>query len=55
MKTPNRPSGGKVILYTAIGIGAFAIIAVILFSGFSLGTLNETPSNPFGPGEGPPR
>lgn len=46
---------GRVIVYAAIGIGAFAIIAIIFFSGFSLGPLTETASNPLGPGEGPPR
>jgi hypothetical protein len=55
MESSKKASRGKVILYAAIGIGAFAIIASILFSGFSIGILTETPSNPFGPGEGPPR
>jgi hypothetical protein len=46
---------GRVIVYAAIGIGAFAIIVIILFSGFSLGQLTGTVSNPFGLGEGPPK
>ncbi len=43
----------RLLIYTAIGIGAFAVIAIILFSGFSVGTLTETASNPFGPTEPP--
>lgn len=37
-----------------IGIVVGAIIVIILFSGFSIGTL-DTARNPFGPGEGPPK
>jgi hypothetical protein len=48
-----KPSRSKVIVFAAIGIGAFAVIAIILFSGFSIGTLTETDSNPFGPAEPP--
>jgi hypothetical protein len=50
-----KASQGKVIVFAAVGIGAFTIIAIILFSGFSLGRLTGTVSNPFGPGEGPPK
>ncbi|HEX6280830.1 MAG TPA: hypothetical protein VFZ67_01245 [Nitrososphaera sp.] len=53
MKSSKKAPRG--IVYAAIGIGAFAIIAIILFSGFSLGPLTETPSNPLGPGEGAPK
>lgn len=48
-----KPSRSKVIVFAAIGIGAFAIIAIILFSGFSIGSLTNTGSNPFGPPEPP--
>jgi hypothetical protein len=48
-----KPSRSKLIVFAAIGIGAFAIIAIILFSGFSMGTLTDTGSNPFGSGEAP--
>ncbi len=48
-----KTSQGKVIAFASIGIGAFAIIAIILFSGFSIGSLTDTGSNPFGPGEPP--
>ncbi len=48
-----KSSRSKVIVFAAIGIGAFAIIAIILFSGFSIGSLTNTGSNPFGPPEPP--
>lgn len=53
MESPKKGSRSRVIIYAAIGIGVFAVTAIILFSGFSMGTLTETPSNPFGPGEDP--
>ena len=43
----------RVVVYAAIGIAAFALIAIILFSGFSTGTLTQTASNSFGPAEPP--
>ncbi len=48
-----KPSQSKVIIFAGIGIGAFVIIAIIFFSGFSIGSLTDTGSNPFGPGEPP--
>lgn len=53
MKSSKKASRSKLILFAAIGIGAFAIIAIILFSGFSRGSLTDTGSNPFGPPEPP--
>jgi hypothetical protein len=53
MESPKKGSRSRVVIYAAIGIGVFAVIATILFSGFSIGTLTETGSNPFGPGEPP--
>ncbi|MDQ3853537.1 MAG: hypothetical protein M3299_11955 [Thermoproteota archaeon] len=53
MERSKKSSRSKVIVFAAIGIGAFAIIAIILFSGFSIGTLTDTGSNPFGQGEPP--
>ena len=53
MESSNKASRSKVIVFAAIGIGAFAIIAILLFSGFSRGPLTDTASNPFGPGEPP--
>ena len=55
MKSSKKLSQSKVIVFAAVGIGAFAIIAIILFSGFSIGTLTDRGSNPFGPGEPTPR
>ena len=48
-----KRSQSKAIAFASIGIGAVAIIAIILFSGFSIGTLTDTGSNPFGPPEPP--
>ncbi|MDQ3854658.1 MAG: hypothetical protein M3299_17705 [Thermoproteota archaeon] len=53
MESSKKASRSKVIVFVVIGIGAFAIIAIILFSGFSIGSLAGTGSNPFGPGEPP--
>ena len=53
MESSKKGSRSRLFVYTAIGIGAFAVIAIILFSGFSVGTLTETASNPFGPGTPP--
>jgi hypothetical protein len=53
MKSSKKASQSKVIMFTAIGIGAFAIIAIVLFSGFSMGTLTDTASNPSGPTKPP--
>jgi hypothetical protein len=57
MANSKKQVRGRIVVYAAIGIAAFAIIAVILFSGFSRGTLTQTGSNPFGPddGGGPPK
>ncbi|MDQ4101817.1 MAG: hypothetical protein M3115_06485 [Thermoproteota archaeon] len=53
MENPKKGSRNRVAIFAAIGIGAFAIFAIILFSGFSIGTLTETTPTPFGEG-GPP-
>ncbi|MDQ4066800.1 MAG: hypothetical protein M3114_04360 [Thermoproteota archaeon] len=53
MESPKKGSRGRLFIYAAIGIAAFAVIAIILFSGFSIGTLTDTDSNPFGPAEPP--
>lgn len=53
MESPNKGSRSRIIVYAAIGIAAFAVIAVILFSGFSIGTLTGTTQTPFG-AEGAP-
>ncbi len=45
----------RVIIYAAIGIGAFVIVAVILFSGFSIDRLPERAFTPSGPGLAPTR
>ncbi|MDQ3851651.1 MAG: hypothetical protein M3299_02335 [Thermoproteota archaeon] len=57
MANSKKQVRSKAVVYAAIGIAAFAIIAVILFSVLSRGTLTETGSNPFGPdnGSGPPK
>ena len=53
MGSSKKASKSKVVLFAAIGIGAFAIIAIILFSGFSIGTLTGMSPTPFD-AEGPP-
>lgn len=53
MESANKGSRNRAIIYAAIGIAAFAVIAIILFSGFSIGTLTGTTPTPFG-AEGPP-
>lgn len=53
MESPKKGSRGRLFIYAAIGIAAFAVIAIVLFSGFSIGTLTGTDSNPFGPAEPP--
>lgn len=55
MESSRKASRGRVIVYAAIGIGAFAIIAIILFSEFSIDRLPETASSPSGPGLAPTR
>ncbi len=53
MESPKKGSSGRLFIYAAIGIAAFAVIAIIFFSGFSIGTLTGTTPTPFG-AEGPP-
>ncbi len=53
MESSNKDSRRRPIIYAAIGIAAFAVIAVILFSGFSIGTLTGTAPTPIGV-SGPP-
>lgn len=53
MESPKKGSHSRVVIYAGIGIGAFAVIAIILFSGFSIGPLTDRASNPFGTGEPP--
>ena len=53
MTSSKKGLRSRVVVYTAIGIAAFALIAIILLSGFSIGTLTQTASNPFGPAEPP--
>ncbi|MDP9016027.1 MAG: hypothetical protein M3M87_04645 [Thermoproteota archaeon] len=53
MERSNKGSRNRVVIYAGIGIAAFVVIAVILFSGFSIGTLTGTTPTPFG-AEGPP-
>jgi hypothetical protein len=53
MESSSIGSRNRAVIYAAIGIAAFAVIAIILFSGFSIGTLTGTTSNPFG-ATGPP-
>jgi hypothetical protein len=44
-------SGGILV---GIGLIVAAILTFVFVSGFSVGSITETASNPFGPGEGPP-
>jgi hypothetical protein len=53
MESSRKASLSKVLVFAAIAIGAFAIIAIILFSGFSIGSLTDIASNPSGPAEPP--
>ena len=53
MESPKKGSRGRLFIYAAIGIAAFAVIAIIFFSGFSIGTLTGTTPTPFGPAEPP--
>ena len=53
MEKSNKGSRNRAILYAGIGIAAFVVIAIILFSGFSIGTLTGTTPTPFG-AAGPP-
>jgi hypothetical protein len=43
------------LVFVGIAIAVGAILITIFFSGFSIGTIGTTTSNPFGPGEGPPK
>jgi hypothetical protein len=53
MESPKKGSSGRLFIYAAIGIAAFAVFAIIFFSGFSIGTLTGTTPTPFGPAEPP--
>ena len=53
MESSNKASRSRPVIYAAIGIAAFAVIAIILFLGFSIGTLTGTTPTPFG-AEGSP-
>jgi hypothetical protein len=53
MESSRKASLSKVLVFAAIAIGAFAIIAIILFSGFSIGSFTGIASNPSGPAEPP--
>lgn len=54
MESSNKGPRGRVVIYAAIGIAAFAILVAILISGFSIGTLTgTTTTTPFG-AAGPP-
>lgn len=50
-----RPRKSVFGIFIVVGLVAAAIFVIILFSGFSVGTLAPRPNNPFGPDEGPPR
>ena len=53
MESSSKGSRNKAVIYAAIGMAVFAVIAIILFSGFSVGTLTGTAPSPFGT-RGPP-
>ncbi len=53
MESSNKGSSSRIVVYAAIGIAAFVVIAIILFSAFSIGPLAGTAPTPFG-AEGAP-
>jgi hypothetical protein len=48
VESSNKGSRNRIAVYAAIGIAAFVVIAIILYSAFSIGPLAGTTPTPFG-------